>query len=325
VKISAVRPVIRLGLLLSNPLAGRRPTRNADLEGGRIAKGALAGVVGLAAAAEYAGFDSLWLSDSIRTVEPGTPAEQTESDRLGLRYEAYSLLGALAVHTGSLSLGALPQNLDARAPSVLAKIVTTIDVLSNGRGIVTLGMGRSPDSVDVQRLDEAIRVCRAVLDDPDPEFVGSFYEVHGAVNRPPPARSGGIPVAVFVDSEGPSWSGALEVAARSADAVVVNGDDAAVDRAVGIVRRIAHPEDRLLPATPVIWTGPLLSGRQRSSSHPPTELIDGVHRIEERLRAGADGCIVSINGEDQLAMVAEAGPMLLDALDRPRRDLGRDP
>jgi hypothetical protein len=208
---------------------------------------------------------------------------------------------------------------------VLAKIVTTIDVLSHGRGVVTLGMGPGADSVDVQRLAEAIGVCRAVLNDLDPEFVGSFYEVHGAANRPPPVRSGGIPVAVFVNSDGSSWSGALEVAARLADAVVVSGDAGAVDRAVGIVQGIADSEDRSLPATPVIWTGPLLSDRQRSSSRRPTELIDGVGQIEARIRAGADGCIVSIDGRDQLGMVLEAGPMLLDALDRHRRDLKSEP
>jgi alkanesulfonate monooxygenase SsuD/methylene tetrahydromethanopterin reductase-like flavin-dependent oxidoreductase (luciferase family) len=288
---------------------------------GREGEGALAGAVTLAAAAERAGFDSLWVSDSIpaeQAGQAGTSAEGAKTDRTGLRYEAYSMLGALAVRTRSLSLGALPQHVDARAPSVLAKIVTTIDVLSHGRSIVTLGIGSSPDSVDVQRLAEAIRVCRAVLNDVDPEFVGSFYEIHAAANRPPPVRSGGIPVAVFVGSEGPSWSEALEVAARSADAVVVGGDEATVDRAVRVVRRVAHTGDRSLPAVPVIWTGSLLSDRQQSSLERPRDLIDAMRQVEARVHAGADGCIVSIDGVDQLEMILEAGPVLLDALGRAR-------
>ena len=249
--------------------------------------------------------------------EAETPGVQAKTDRSGLRYEAYSLLGALAVHSGSLSLGALPQGRDARAPSVLAKVVTTIDVLSHGRSIITLGIGPNCDGVDVQRLAEAIRVCRAVLNDVDPEFVGSFYEIHRATNRPPPVRSGGIPISVFVDGEGPSWSDALEVAARSADAVVVGGDEAAVHRAVGVVRRIAQVEDRSSPVVPVIWTGPLLSDRPHYSSEPLVELIDAVREIGARIDAGADGCIISIDGGDQLGMILEAGPMLLDALGRP--------
>jgi alkanesulfonate monooxygenase SsuD/methylene tetrahydromethanopterin reductase-like flavin-dependent oxidoreductase (luciferase family) len=272
------------------------------LAGGVVA---LSGVADLAAAAERAGFDSLWVSDSIDTEDVESPAAQAETDRNGWPYEAYSLLGALAIHSGSLTLGALPQGRDARAPSVLAKIVTTIDVLSHGRSIITLGIGPSCDRVDVQRLAEAIRVCRAV------------YEIHGATNRPPPVRSGGIPIAVFVDGEGPSWSDALEVAARSADAVVVGGDEAAVHRAVGVVRRIAQAEDRSSPAVPVIWTGPLLSDRPQYSSEPPVELVDAVREIAAKIDAGADGCIISIDGADQLGVILEAGPMLLDALGRP--------
>jgi alkanesulfonate monooxygenase SsuD/methylene tetrahydromethanopterin reductase-like flavin-dependent oxidoreductase (luciferase family) len=325
VEIPAVQPLVRLGLLLSNPLTGRASAQDADHGVGREAEGALAlaDVVALVAAAEHAGFDSLWVSDSIRAEAAEPPAEEgriraheAEADRNGLGYEAYSLLGALAVHTDSVSLAALPEVADTRAPSVLAKIVTTIDVLSHGRSILTLGTGPRPDSVDVQRLAESIRVCRAVLNDDDPQFVGSFYEIHGASNRPLPVRPGGIPIAVFVDGEGPAWSDALEVAARSADAVVVGGDESAVDCAVRVVRRITHSEDGSLPAVPVIWTGPLLSDRQQSPSEPPRELIDAVRQIGARIDAGADGCIVSIDGVDQLGMILEAGPMLLDALGR---------
>jgi alkanesulfonate monooxygenase SsuD/methylene tetrahydromethanopterin reductase-like flavin-dependent oxidoreductase (luciferase family) len=323
-EIPAVRPLVRLGLLLSNPLPGRESAHDPHHEVGRESEGALAGAVTLAGAAERAGFDSLWVSDSIpaeqsvQSGKAGTPTEGAKTDQNGLRYEAYSLLGALAVHTRSLSLGALPQHLDARAPSVLAKIVTTIDVLSHGRSIVTLGIGPSSDTVDVQRLAEAIRVCRAVLNDVDPEFVGSFYEIHAAANRPSPVRSGGIPVAVFVGGEGPSWTAAVEVAARWADAVVVDGDEATVDRAVRVVRRVAHTGNRSLPAVPVIWTGPLSSDRQQSSLERPKDLIDAVRQVEARVDAGADGCIVSIDGVDQLEMIHEAGPVLLDALGRAR-------
>ena len=317
-EIPADRPLTRLGLLLSNPLANGVAAHDADQGMGGEVEGVLSGVVDLAAAVERAGFDSLWVSDSIGTDEAEIPAVPVETGRNGLRYEAYSLLGALAVHTASLSLGALPLRADARAPSVLAKIVTTIDVLSHGRSIITLGTSPSFDRVDVQRLAEAIRVCRAVLNDVDPEFVGSFYEIHGAINRPPPVHSGGIPIAVFVNSEGPSWSDALEVAARSADAVVVGGDEAAVDRAAEFLRSIAYAEVPWSPAVPVIWSGPLLADRPQCSSELPMELLDALGEIEGRIDAGADGCIISIDSTDQLGMILEAGPMLLDALGRPR-------
>jgi alkanesulfonate monooxygenase SsuD/methylene tetrahydromethanopterin reductase-like flavin-dependent oxidoreductase (luciferase family) len=313
-EIPPVRPPVRLGLLLPNPLAGRATSQHADHGVGREAEGDLAGAVTLAATAERAGFDSLWVSDSIPT-EEAKDAEEAGTHRDGLPYEAYSLLGALAVSTRSLSLGALPRHVDPRAPSVLAKIVTTIDVLSDGRSIITLGTGPSPGRMDVERLAEAIMVCRAVLKDADPEFTGSFYEIHGAVNRPPPVRSGGIPVAVLVNGEGPSWSEALEVAARSADAVVVGGDEAAIDRAVGTVGRIAQSEDHSRPPVPVIWTGPLSSDQQQPPSERPRDLMDAVRQIGARIDAGAEGCIISIDGIDQIGTILESGPMLLDKLD----------
>jgi hypothetical protein len=48
------------------------------------------------------------------------------------------------------------------------------------------------------------------------------------------------------------------------------------------------------------------------------ELVDAVGEIEARIDAGADGCIISIDSADQLGMILDAGPMLLDALGRPR-------
>jgi len=72
-----------------------------------------------------------------------------------------------------------------------------------------------------------------------------------------------------------------------------------------------------VPAIPVIWTGPLLSDPQQFSSEPVVKLVDAVRHIEARIHAGAAGCIVSIDGVDQLGLVLESGPVLLDALGRP--------
>src|ERR1700722_12470430 len=96
----------------------RGPDRGGDHAVGREPEETLANAVGLAMAAERAGVDSLWVSDAIRTGGGETLVDGAETDRNGWRYEAYSLLGALAVHTGVLSLGALPQGVEARAPSV---------------------------------------------------------------------------------------------------------------------------------------------------------------------------------------------------------------
>ena len=91
----------------------------------------LARAVAVAVAAERAGATSLWV------VEPsaGPPG--------AVPYEAYSLLGALAVRTGAIHLGVVADRGQRRPPSILAKIVTGVDVLAHGRAVLSLDGDRS--------------------------------------------------------------------------------------------------------------------------------------------------------------------------------------
>ena len=101
-----------------------------------------------------------------------------------------------------------------RHPAVLARDVTTLDVVSGGRAAVLLrwawnGLpaqrhtgppGELPGepSAACAYLGEAVAVCRSVLQDDDPVFEGSYLRVAGAVNRPRPRRPGGPPLLVEV-------------------------------------------------------------------------------------------------------------------------------
>ncbi|HEX3979578.1 MAG TPA: LLM class flavin-dependent oxidoreductase, partial [Acidimicrobiales bacterium] len=125
---------------------------------------------GLAQAAESAGIDSLWVTDDVT----GSGARHLE---------AYSLLGALSTCTRAVRLGAIPIGIDSRAPAIVAKIVTGIDVISHGRGLLTLGVDTGHGS-DIERLSERLEVCRSVLHDGVPTFTGAFYSIAGAVNHP---------------------------------------------------------------------------------------------------------------------------------------------
>jgi len=177
---------------------------------GAGATGVLDRAADAAAGCERAGVGTLWVSEATGPPGAGTP------------YEAYSLLGALAVRSRSVRLGVVAGGAERRAPSILAKIVTGVDVISHGRGVLALD-GDCTTGTDAERLSEALIVTRAVLVDELPTYAGRIYSVDGAVNRPAPVQAGGVPIVVFLHGDGPGRGALLDVAARSADAVVVDG------------------------------------------------------------------------------------------------------
>ncbi len=178
--------------------------------------------IAVAHAAELLELRSLWVT------------EPSGGDPEGPPYEAYSLLGALAVRTAQLRLGVGTRALERRAPSILAKIVTGVDVISHGRAVLALGADGS-DPGDGGRLSEALTVCRLVLEDELPTFTGRCYSIDAAVNRPAPVQPGGVPIVVFIHGDGPGRRALIEAAVGSADAIVVDGGADGVRQAVAMV------------------------------------------------------------------------------------------
>ncbi len=235
------------------------------------ADGIFAMATAAAEAAERSGFGSMWVSESVGVGSVGVP------------FEAYSLLGGLAVTTGRIHLGAAADGVERRPPSILAKIVTGVDVISHGRAVLSLD-GECSEEADPERLDEATTVCRAVLRDDLPTYSGRIYTIDGAVNRPRPVQDGGVPIVVFVHGSGPGRAGLLEVAARSADAIVA---DSGADGVRDAVHAVAD------------------HGRGSTATDGPAEVVGtvGVHadgpggiggQVGDVRAAGATGCIVRI-------------------------------
>jgi alkanesulfonate monooxygenase SsuD/methylene tetrahydromethanopterin reductase-like flavin-dependent oxidoreductase (luciferase family) len=196
----------------------------------------------LAATAEASGFDSIWVTDSLtdaRADSLALPSGDSLASPLGdglappsgdslaspsgdgSPFEAYTLLGALATHTKTASLGAMVTPVTARNPAVLAKIVTGVDVLSEGRAVLGIGTGPLIDppsaSERLDRLAEGLQICRAMFTEEAPSFEGRYYRIEGAHNRPRPVRAGGIPILLG----GGDQEGVLGLVARYADAVTV--------------------------------------------------------------------------------------------------------
>lgn len=186
--------------------------------------------------AEAAGFDAVSVPDHVHQNQVGGgPASPM--------FEAYTLLGALAMRTSSVRLYALVSPVTLRQPGLLAKAVTTLDVLSRGRAV--LGVGAGWDAAESEaygipfpavgerfdRLDEALAVCRELLTEEQATFTGEFYTVREARNSPRPVR-GTVPVLVAGGGERRT----LDLVARYGDACnVFAGDPATVRHKFGVL------------------------------------------------------------------------------------------
>jgi alkanesulfonate monooxygenase SsuD/methylene tetrahydromethanopterin reductase-like flavin-dependent oxidoreductase (luciferase family) len=258
-----------VGLWLEAPHRGDRPDR--ILERATTA----------AAAAEHLGLRMLWVSEW--PSEPtSTSGAGTGGRPAGAPYEAYSLLGALAVRTERVRLGVMGGSPTRREPSILAKIVTGVDVISHGRGVLTLdGDGRDPSGLD--GLDEALTVCRLVLEGTHPTFAGRIHSIDGAINRPLPVQPGGVPLVVVVRGDGPGRQGVLTIAVRSADALVVDGGADGVRDALAAADEGGRGGVAGRGAVEVIGLcGPELHG------------VDAAGSVAEIRRSGATGCVIGL-------------------------------
>jgi len=143
----------------------------------------------IASAAEEAGFARMSVMDHVWQIRPVGPIEH---DML----EAYTTLGYLAARTSTVELLAWVTGVTYRSPGLVAKLVTTLDVLSHGRawlGIgaawndeeaAGLGLYFPPLAERFERLEETLRICLQMWSDDDMPFNGSHYQLECTMNVP---------------------------------------------------------------------------------------------------------------------------------------------
>jgi alkanesulfonate monooxygenase len=143
----------------------------------------------IAAAAEDTGFARLSVMDHVWQIQVIGPPEM---DML----EAYTTLGYLAARTRKIELLAWVTAVVYREPGLLAKIVTTLDVLSEGRawlGIGAawneeesrgLGLPFPPTAERFERLEEALQICLQMWSDDDGPYDGKHYQLGRTLNVP---------------------------------------------------------------------------------------------------------------------------------------------
>jgi F420-dependent oxidoreductase-like protein len=146
-------------------------------------------VIAQAQEAEAAGFDSVFVMDHFYQLPGlGTPDQPM--------LEAYTALGGLASATERVQLGTLVTGNTYRNPTLLAKAITTLDVISQGRAILGIGTGwfeLEHDSLGFEfgtftdrfnKLDEALQIIVPMIKGERPTFSGKYYRANEAMAEP---------------------------------------------------------------------------------------------------------------------------------------------
>lgn len=140
-------------------------------------------------AADDAGFASLWVMDHFFQIEHFGAAEDP-------MLEGYSALSFAAGITSRLKLGTLVTGVTYRQPGLLAKTVTTLDVLSQGRAYLGigaawyerehlgLGVPYPPLSERFERLEETLQIVRQMWSGDSTPFTGTHYRLNEPLNQP---------------------------------------------------------------------------------------------------------------------------------------------
>ncbi len=144
-------------------------------------------------AAEEAGFARVSVMDHVWQIGPVGPVD---TDML----EAYTTLGYLAARTERVELLAWVTAVTYREPGMLAKLVSTLDVLSKGRAWLGIGAAWNGEEAHglglpfpgtaerFERLEETLRICLQMWGDDDGPFDGRHYRLARTLNVPQPIR-----------------------------------------------------------------------------------------------------------------------------------------
>jgi F420-dependent oxidoreductase-like protein len=230
--------------------------------------------------------------------------------------EGYTALGFLAAHTRRVQLQLLVTGVTYRHPGVLAKVVSTLDVLSGGRAALGIGAGWyeeehrglgvpfPPLRDRFELLEEALQVLQQMWSDSDEEYAGRHYHLARTLNSPQPLHK--VPVMVG----GVGERTALRLVARYADACTIfAGGDSGVDFVAGklaVLRQHCEREGTSYAGIrkTILWTPEL----------DPARPAGFLATMEQMAGIGVEEVHVVPSGNDPVGFVQEAGKGLIPAL-----------
>jgi F420-dependent oxidoreductase-like protein len=196
------------------------------------------GIAGLAARAEAVGIRTLSFMDHFFQMEWMAPAEDP-------MLECYTALAFVAGATQTLRLRALVTGVTYRHPGILAKTVTTLDVVSRGRA--ELGIGAAwydrehrglgvpfpPTAERFERLEEAIQICLQMWSDDNGPYRGTHYQLDETLCSPAPVSTPRPRIMIGGSGERKT----LRLVAQYADACNIFGGPDDVAHKVDVLRR----------------------------------------------------------------------------------------
>ena len=267
-------------------------------------------IADIARLADDAGFSSLTAMDHWFQIEMVGPPEHE-------MLEGYSVLAFAAGITKRINLQLLVTGVTYRHPGLLAKTVTTLDVLSGGRA--TLGIGAAwfeeehralgvpypPVAERFERLDETLAIYRQMCSDDDGPFDGTHYQLERTLNSPQPLTRPYPPI--MIGGMGPTKT--LRLAARHAQSV--NWFPIGVDGFTGLQATLAaHCEAEGTDVDAIRLT--------MMAMHPDcadAAAVDAfVAEMAEYAAIGVDEVFLSPNGSDPVATVEQLGEVLVPRL-----------
>jgi len=285
----------------------------------------------MAERAEAAGFDSVWIGDSV-TARP--------------RHEPLTLMAAVAARTKRVGVGTAVLLPVLRNPVVLAHVVGTLDRVAEGRTILGVGIAADTPAIRrefaavgvpwdrrVGRFLETLEICRALWSRDSVSFSGKHFTLQDVTVEPKPHRRGGPPIWIggsgptalreaarwdawfptgpsveFFEAEFPKILAAARTAGRAPDAVT---GGAYLTLALGAER--ASAEQRLDHFLETYYAAPAKAIRARQATYAGP--IEGcVEWLQRWIRAGARHLLFRFAGGDQLAQVDEVAKKLLPRL-----------
>jgi len=290
-------------------------------------------LLAMAERAEAAGFDSVWIGDSI-TARP--------------RHEPLTLMAAIAARTRRVRLGTGVLLPALRPPVVLAHVVGTLDRIAEGR--VILGVGIAADTPAIRRefsavgvpferrvgrFLETLEICRALWSRDHVSFKGAHFTLEDVTMEPKPPRAGGPPIWIggsgptalreaarfdawfptgpsveFFAEQFPRIQSAARAAGRSPDDVL-----GAAYLTLALDPDPAKAEERMNQFLETYYAAPAKVIKARQAGYAGS--LEGcVEWIQRWIDAGARHIALRFAGGDQLAQVDEAANRLLPKLNR---------
>ncbi len=256
----------------------------------------------IAEAAEEQGFSKLSVMDHVWQIGHIGPPEHE-------MLEAYTTLGYLAARTSRITLLAWVTAVVYRDPGLLAKAVTTLDVLSGGRAWLGIGAAWNepearglglffpPTAERFERLEEALQICLQMWSDRDGPYEGRHYRLERTLNSPPALASPHPPIMIGGAGERKT----LRLVARYAQACnLFAGPE--LEHKLDVLRRHCDEVGRDYDSITKTVMGPLDPG---PAGENVDELVASMRRMAELGITHYHGSVPGVSTIDPLLILGE--------------------